>query len=159
MWVSEYFANAIALLNPNVAPHTDAVVRPGSASATSKANTVARSNGNSGNGASTVVSPGIHTVRPTFTPGWVEYHIPTANAQAEDMRVDLFGRVWFEEDAGLLGMLNPYTATFTEFTIPSADSGYYNIVLDLLAGRLWFTEAGVFAPVATKIGNLSIAAQ
>ncbi|MBB6589947.1 antibiotic hydrolase, partial [Ralstonia solanacearum] len=35
-----------------------------------------------------------------------------------------------------------------------ANSGYYNIALDKRNGLLWFTEAGVFAPVTTKIGYL-----
>lgn len=156
VWVAEYFANAFALLDPNVAPHTDELAQPNSAASGSN-NALARPiTGNSGKGAETKVNPATHVVDPVFTPGWVEYHIPTANAQAEDMRVDLQGRLWFEEDTGLLGMLDPQPATFTEYTIPSGDSGYYNIALDQNEGRLWFTEAGIFAPVPTKIGNLII---
>lgn len=156
VWVAEYFANAFALLNPNEAPHTDEVVRPNSAATGGNIIQARRVSGNSGNGAKTAVNPATHTVNPIFTRGWVEYHIPTANAQAEDMRVDLRGRLWFEEDTGLLGMLDPGTATFTEYGIPSPNSGYFNIALDQDEGRLWFTEAGVFAPVPTKIGNLII---
>ena len=159
VWVAEYFANAFALLDPNVAPHTDAVAQPNSAAAGSNAANSGRTNGNSGIGATTQVISVIHVANPTFTPGWVEYHIPTANAQAEDMRIDRHGRLWFEEDTGLLGRLDPRTATFTEFTIPSANSGYFNIALDQVEDRLWFTEAGVFAPVPTKIGNLTIGDQ
>lgn len=90
-----------------------------------------------------------------MTQGWIEYPIPTANAEAEDMRVDRQGRVWFEEDAGSLGRLDPFEARFTEYPMPSANSGYYNIALDRRTGLLWFTEAGVFAPVTTKIGYLN----
>ena len=156
VWVAEYFANALALLNPNVAPHTDESVQPNSAASGGNTAPAGRFNGNSGNGTRTIVNPGIHAVNPVFTRGWVEYHIPTANAQAEDMRVDHDGHVWFEEDTGLLGILDAQTATFTEYVIPSANSGYFNIALDQDEGRLWFTEAGVFAPVPTKIGNLMI---
>jgi virginiamycin B lyase len=156
VWVAEYFANAFALLNPNVAPHTDELVQPNSAATGGNTIQAQRINSNSGNGAATTVSPATHTVNPVVTRGWVEYHIPTANAQAEDMRVDHDGRLWFEEDTGLLGRLDPQTATFTEYAIPSANSGYFNIALDQENGRLWFTEAGVFAQVPTKIGNLII---
>ena len=156
VWVSEYFANAFALLIPNVAPHTDELVQPNSAASGGNTALVRRVSGDSGNGARTHVNPSIHTVHPVFTRGWVEYHIPTATAQAEDMRVDHDGRLWFEEDIGLLGTLDPQTATFTEYVIPSANSGYFNIALDQDEARLWFTEAGIFAPVPTKIGNLVI---
>jgi virginiamycin B lyase len=156
VWVAEYFANAFALLNPNVAPHTDELVQPNSAATGGNTIQAGRTNSNSGNGAATTVNPATHTVNPVVTLGWVEYHIPTANAQAEDMRVDHHGRLWFEEDSGLLGTLDWQTATFTEYAIPSANSGYFNIALDQDVGRLWFTEAGVFAPVPTKIGNLII---
>jgi len=155
VWVAEYFANAVALLFPNVAPHTQEVVPPGAAGAFRSRSAPAPAIGVS-SGVRTPVSPATHTVKPKFTPGWVEFPIPTANAQAEDMRVDRLGRLWFEEDTGLLGVLNPATATFTEYTIPSVNSGYYSIALDEAEGLLWFTEAGIFAPVPTKIGNLRV---
>ena len=160
VWVAEYFANAFALLDPNEAPHADEVVRPNSAATGGNAIQARRMSSHSGNGDKTAVNPATHPVNPTFTRGWVEYHIPTANAQSEDMRVDRRGRLWFEEDTGLLGMLDAGTATFTEYSIPSPNSGYFNIALDededRDEGRLWFTEAGVFAQVPTKIGNLII---
>jgi virginiamycin B lyase len=84
----------------------------------------------------------------------VEYVIPTANTESEDMRVDRFGRLWYEGDTGFLGVLNPYAAVFTQYAIPSINSGYYNVALDQKTNRLWFTEAGAFAAVATKVGNL-----
>jgi virginiamycin B lyase len=155
VWVSEYFANAVALLNPFAAAHSDAVVTPNALKAGSQAATATRANTGRAPGTNTQVSPSTHVVQPSVTRGWVEYPIPTANAEAEDMRVDCNGRLWFEEDTGLLGSLDPFAARFTEYTIPSTDSGYYNIVLDQKTDLLWFTEAGVFAPVATKIGYLS----
>lgn len=159
VWVAEYFANAFALLDPNTASHTDELAQPNSAATGANTALARRITGNSGNGAQTKVNSTTHIVNPVFTLGWLEYPIPTANAQAEDMRVDLHGRLWFEEDTGQLGMLNPQSATFTEYPIPSVNSGYYNIALDQNDNRLWFTEAGVFAPVTTKIGNLSIGDQ
>lgn len=156
VWVSEYYANALALLNPLLAPHTDEVVQPNKSPVNNQVAAVSRSVSGPDQSTNTSVSPGFHTAKPSVTPGWIEYPIPTADAEAEDMRVDRFGRLWFEEDKGLLGRLDPWAARFTEYTIPSPDSGYYNIALDNKADALWFTEAGVFAPVATKIGYLHI---
>lgn len=157
VWVSEYFANAIALLNPFAAPHTDSVVDPSSFTAGNQTVNVPRTHSGRIQNTTTKVAPGIHIVRPSVTPGWVEYPIPTANAMAEDMRVDSHGRLWFEEDSGLLGILDPLLARFTEYTIPSVNSGYYNVELDQKTGLLWFTEAGAFGPVDTKLGYLSTA--
>ncbi|MGC1550902.1 MAG: hypothetical protein WA777_20455 [Rhodanobacter sp.] len=155
VWVSEYFADAVALLNPFAAPHSDAHVVPNALSANSQVATVSRIHGERTPATNTQVAPSPHIVQPSVTQGWIEYPIPTPNAEAEDMRVDRHGRLWFEEDAGLLGSLDPLAARFTEYTIPSVDSGYYNIVLDQKTDLLWFTEAGVFAPVTTKIGHLN----
>lgn len=155
VWVSEYFANAFALLNPFAAPHSDAIVAPNTLKAGSQSATVTRDNAGRSLGTNTQVAPSTHIGLPSVTPGWIEYPIPTANAEAEDMRVDASGRLWFEEDTGRLGVLNPCVAQFTEYTIPSTDSGYYNISLDQKTGLLWFTEAGIFAPVTTKIGSLN----
>ncbi|WP_266160434.1 virginiamycin B lyase family protein [Dyella silvatica] len=155
IWVSEYYANALALLVPAIAPHSDAVVVPGTHTASSQVAPVARVVTARVPSTNTSVPPSIHTVQPSVTQGWIEYPIPTAKAEAEDMRVDYLGRVWLEEDTGLLGRLDPLVARFTEYTIPSVNSGYYNIALDKRTDLLWFTEAGVFAPVATKIGYLN----
>lgn len=155
VWVSEYYANALALLNPFVAPHSDEVVVPDTLRASTQVASVARLAAGRTPGTNTQVTPGAQTVRPSVTQGWIEYPIPTANAEAEDMRVDRQGRVWFEEDVGLLGRLDPFEARFTEYAMPSANSGYYNIALDKRSDRLWFTEAGVFAPVTTKVGYLN----
>jgi virginiamycin B lyase len=155
VWVSEYFANAFALLNPVTAPHSNAVVAPNTHTAGNQTAPAPRTNAGRTPGTNTKVVPSIHSVRPIVTPGWVEYPIPTADAMAEDMRVDRHGTLWFEEDSGLLGQLDSYHAIFTEYTVPSVNSGYYNIVLDPAEDQLWFTEAGLFAPVTTKVGTLS----
>jgi virginiamycin B lyase len=154
VWVSEYFANAFALLFPNVAPHTDEVVAPNSKFGSSSSAKARPTNLGRVQGVRTPVAPTTDFVRPSFTRGWVEYVIPTADTESEDMRVDRLGRLWYEGDTGFVGVLNPYAALFTQYSIPSVDSGYYNVALDLKTNRLWFTEAGAFAPVATKVGNL-----
>ena len=154
VWVSEYYANALALLAPLAAPHSDDTVVPNAHTASSQVASVSRITTPRPISTNTQEPPSVHTVRPSVTKGWIAFPIPTADAEAEDMRVDRQKRVWFEEDAGLLGRLNPLEARFTEYTIPSVDSGYYNISLDKQTDLPWFTEAGVFAPVTTKIGYL-----
>lgn len=154
VWVSEYFANAVALLDPLTAPHTDDVVQPGRQRVSAQSAPSQRIVSGRTPATRTAVAASTHTVQPVVTPGWIEYPLPTANAEAEDMRTDRLGRLWFEEDAGFLAVLDPKTAKITEYPIPSANSGYYNIALDQRTGLLWFTEAGVFAPVTTKLGYL-----
>jgi virginiamycin B lyase len=154
VWVSEYFANAIALLDPFLAPHTDENASPSSFTANHQAAPSPRLSFGRIQSANTKVPPSTHHVQPSITRGWIEYPIPTADAMAEDMRVDRSGRVWFEEDSGVLGILDPFAARFTEYTIPSVNSGYYNVELDQKNGLLWFTEAGAFGPVPTKLGYL-----
>jgi virginiamycin B lyase len=155
VWVSEYFANAFALLFPNVAPHTDEVVAPNSQVGSSSSARARATNFGRQSGVRTPETPTINFVRPNLTPGWIEYVIPTANTESEDMRVDQFGRLWYEGDTGFLGVLNPYAAVFTQYAIPSVNSGYYNITLNQTTNRLWFTEAGAFGAVPTKVGNLN----
>jgi virginiamycin B lyase len=154
IWVSEYFANAFALLFPGLAPHTNAVELPNShagvhSSAPSPIDRLGRQNN-----VQTPETPAVNFTQPRFTLGWIEYVIPAANTEAEDMRVDQFGRLWYEGDTGFLGVLNPFIAVFNQYNVPSQNSGYYNIVLDENTGKLWFAEAGAFGPVPTKIGNL-----
>jgi virginiamycin B lyase len=156
VWVSEYFANAVALLNPFVASHTDAIVAPNTQRSSDQTVSVRHSRSGRIQNTTTKVEPSTHIVRPSVTRGWIEYPLPTENAMVEDMRVDRNGRLWFEDDNGLLGTLDPLVARFTEYTIPSANSGYYNVELDQnqKTGLFWFSEAGAFGPVPTKVGYL-----
>jgi virginiamycin B lyase len=157
VWVSEYFANAFALLFPKVAPHTDEVIAPGSHAGFSTATGVPVTRFGRQKGVRTPVAPSVASVKPKFTLGWIEYVIPTPDTESEDMRVDRFGRLWYEGDTGFLGILNPFAAVFAQYPIPSENSGYYNIALDRKTGLLWFTEAGAFATgVPTKVGNLDV---
>jgi virginiamycin B lyase len=154
VWVSEYFANAVALLNPFVASHTDAIVAPNTQRSSDQTVSVRHSRSGRIQNTTTKVEPSTHIVRPSVTRGWIEYPLPTENAMVEDMRVDRNGLLWFEDDNGLLGTLDPLVARFTEYTIPSANSGYYNVELDQKTGLFWFSEAGAFGPVPTKVGYL-----
>ncbi|MFY9822703.1 MAG: hypothetical protein WAM82_15055 [Thermoanaerobaculia bacterium] len=91
------------------------------------------------------MTPTHTAVTPSRTPGWIEYPIPFANANAGDLRTDPAGRLWFEEDAGQIGVLDPAASTITEYPLPTQGNGYYNIEIDA-HGRIWITEAGFFAP-------------
>ena len=157
IWVSEYFAGKLALLDPQAASYTSVIITPTNSLAT---------RGNSGRTApslttivkaGSVVSPTVHFVAPIKSAGWLEYAIPTPGANAEDMRLAKDGRLlFFEEDGGFLGTLEPEKGEFVEYPIPSLNSGYYNIALGDQA--LWFSEAGAFAPVTTKVGSLALGA-
>jgi virginiamycin B lyase len=154
IWVSEYFANAFALLFPRIAPHTDENVVPNSHAGVSTSAAVPLTRFGRQKGASRVESPVVNAARPKFTRGWIEYVIPIANTESEDMRVDAYGRLWYEGDTGYLGVLNPLTAVFKQYSVPTVDGGYYNITFDYKTGTLWFTEAALSGTVPTKLGKL-----
>jgi len=146
VWVTEFFGNAVALLDPGAAPHNDLTVTP--LSGASAGQSTPGSHLHAGGGprvAAVPVTPRLTPVTPSRTPGWIEYPIPLANANAGDLRVDKSGRVWFEEDAGQIGVLDPVALTITEYPLPTPGNGYYNIEIDH-HGRIWITEAGFFAP-------------
>jgi len=155
VWVSEYFVNKLALLNPAAAPHTDAVVAPSTGANSSLAGTFRPSFQQLRAPTQTHVHATTSHVVVTVSPGWTEYTIPTANANAEDMRADSHGNLWFEEDLGQLGVLRPSAQIITEYPIPTANSGYYNIALGE-EGQLYFTEAALFtAGVPSQVGVLN----
>lgn len=60
------------------------------------------------------------------TPGWTEYPIPLANANANanagDLRTDPSGRLWFEEDAGQIALLD-HRSGFVSTSSPAAARG------------------------------------
>ncbi len=146
VWVTEFFGNAVALLDPATAPHTDFTVTPlrGAAAEQSTPGTHLHAGG-APHVAATPVVARLTPVAPRITPGWIEYPIPFPNANAGDLRTDPTGRLWFEEDAGQIGVLDRAALTITEYPLPTQGNGYYNIELDA-HGRIWVTEAGFFAP-------------
>jgi len=147
VWVTEFFGNAVALLDPDAAPHTDSTVTPlhGASAGQSTAGPHPHAGGAPHAAATTSVTPRTTAVTPSTTPGWIEYPIPFAGANAGDLRIDPSGRLWFEEDAGQIGVLDPAALTITEYPLPTQGNGYYNIEIDH-HGRIWITEAGFFAP-------------
>lgn len=146
VWVTEFFGNAVALLDPATAPHADLTVMP--LRGVSAAQVTAGSHLHAGGRPHVVptpVTPRLTVVTPRTTPGWIEYPIPHTGANAGDLRADGAGRLWFEEDAGQIGVLDSAAPTITEYPLPTQGNGYYNIELDS-HGRIWITEAGFFAP-------------
>jgi virginiamycin B lyase len=152
VWVSEYWAGTLALLDPDRAPSTSSVVAPNASSSSPRASGRTHPSFFPAPPASTAVTASFHHVTPVASPGWLEYPIPTPGANAEDMRLDDRGDLFFEEDGGMLGVLVPASGGVTEYPIPSANSGYYNIAI--AGGDVWFAEAGAFGPVPTKVGVL-----
>jgi virginiamycin B lyase len=146
VWVTEFFGNAVALLDPNAAPHNDFTAVPLSGASVGESAPGSHLHaGGAPRVAATPVIPRLTRVTPSRTPGWIEYPIPLANANAGDLRVDPAGRLWFEEDAGQIGVLDPVALTIREYPLPTQGNGYYNIEIDH-KGRIWITEAGYFAP-------------
>jgi virginiamycin B lyase len=152
IWVSEHAAGKLALLDPEKAVFTTTAATR-SASRSHEAEGPAGGQPAATSAQTSAVTAAREGVRPVGTTGWVEYTVPPAGGNPEDMRVGADGRLYFEDDRGYLGTLMPETGEFVQFKIPSPNSGYYNIALE--GGALWFTEAGTAsATTATKIGVL-----
>jgi streptogramin lyase len=152
VWVSEYTAGKVALLDPRTAPHTDLVVPPGTAHAGAGTTAGTPPNRQGTAATPTKVTATTTSIIPLKTTGWIEYPI-APGANVEDMRPDSRGRLFFEDDNGRLGILDPFLLRVTEYPVPSPMSGYYTIALQD-DDHLWFAESGTFAPVATKVGIL-----
>jgi len=139
-----------------VAPHTDETAKPATRAASRQPATIKATVTARAAPTHAPAPPSTSEVKPKVTRGWIEYPLPIANANAEDMRVDSYGRVWFEQDAGYIGMLDPKARRIAQYTITPANSGYYNIALEQRAGLLWVTEAGGSGAAATGIASLPI---
>jgi virginiamycin B lyase len=146
VWVSEFFGDAVALLDPSAAPHTDSTVVPTGGHPAAVYTPGAHLHAGGGaRTAATPTPPTVTSIVPVATPGWIEYPIPSAGSNTGDIRLDGSGRLWFEEDAGRIGVLDLRALTIAEYPLPTQGSGYYNIEIDH-QGRIWVTEAGFFAP-------------
>lgn len=159
VWVSEYFANKLALLNPDLAAYTQYTLAPTSNGAVPTSGTPATVVPQPNPGTTTPVPPVGNIVTPTNTVrGWTEWQIPTASDNPEDLRLDSKGNLWFEEDNGKLGVLNPTTNAVVEYNIPTNTNGYYNISLQS-NNKIWYIGSGLFqsfvpVPTTPKIGVL-----
>jgi len=86
-----------------------------------------------------VVDNAIFKFSPS-TERFTSYPIPTNNSFPLDLVLDGRGRVWFTElFGGKLGVLDPNTGIFEEFTPPTSRPGLAGLFLK--GDSLWFTEA------------------
>lgn len=77
------------------------------------------------------------------------WEVPTAGAELEEINVDPFGNLWFAEQAtNIVGKLNPFANTITEYTSPTPNSRPAG-VLAASDGTIWFSEHS-----ADKIAHL-----
>jgi streptogramin lyase len=97
--------------------------------------------------------PGKIAVYNPSTSHWdITYQLPTGFGQPFFLAIDAKGMVWFPMPmSNSIGMLNPTTQTFQQWSVPSAGSGPWDIAIDH-AGKIWFTEhysnqIGRFDPV------------
>ncbi|MBI5180457.1 MAG: hypothetical protein HZA05_03525 [Nitrospirae bacterium] len=89
------------------------------------------------------------TDRKAFTGGFSVSSVGSLAGIAIDSR----GDIWFAELLGnKIGRFSPAKEEFSEYSIPTTDSGPYNIAIDS-KGDVWFTERN-----ANKIGRFTIAA-
>ena len=89
------------------------------------------------------------TDRKAFTGG---FSVSSVGSLA-GITIDSRGDIWFAELLGnKIGRFSPAKEEFSEYSIPTPDSGPYNIAIDS-KGDVWFTERN-----ANKIGRFSVSA-
>jgi streptogramin lyase len=90
---------------------------------------------------SSSTSPGKLEVFSPATKTWLAtYQLPSGYGQASFLAIDGNGNVWFpmfHTDA--LGMFNPSTKAFSQWTLPTAASGPWDVAIDH-SGKIWVTE-------------------
>ena len=71
-----------------------------------------------------------------------EYDMPTAGTVSHDMDIDSKGNIWYtDESRQMIGKLDPRTAKFTEYDMPSVNEGDVPGTRDIqvdLRDQLWF---------------------
>jgi len=85
--------------------------------------------------------PGKIDVFNPNTKSWqTPIQLPSGFGQALFLAFDQQGRVWFPMPmTSSLGMYNPSTKTFSQWTVPTLGSGPWGVAVDSL-GTVWFTE-------------------
>jgi streptogramin lyase len=85
--------------------------------------------------------PGKIDVYNPNTKSWQSsIQLPSGFGQALFLAFDKQGRVWFPMPmTSSLGMYNPSTKTFSQWTVPTLGSGPWDVAVDSL-GTVWFTE-------------------
>src|SRR5947209_5347226 len=85
--------------------------------------------------------PGKIAVFNPAGPSWSKtYTLPSGYAQPLFVAIDSQGRVWFPMPMdNSIGMFNPSTNTFHQWSVPTAASGPWDVAIDH-NGMIWFTE-------------------
>jgi streptogramin lyase len=86
-------------------------------------------------------SPGkIEVFNPSTSTWTATYQLPSGYGQALFLSFDSSGRVWFPMfHTNALGMYDPASHTFQQWTMPTSASGPWDAVFDH-NGKLWITE-------------------
>jgi streptogramin lyase len=90
---------------------------------------------------SSTTSPGKLEVFSPSTKTWLAtYQLPSGYGQAIFLAIDGNGNVWFPMfHTNALGMFNPSTKAFSQWTLPTAASGPWDVAIDH-NGKIWVTE-------------------
>ncbi len=104
---------------------------------------------------STSTPPGkIEEFNPTYSSWIATYQLPSGYGQALFLAFDAQGNLWFPMPmSNSLGMLNPHTQAFQQFSVPTANAGPWDLAIDH-NGNIWFTEH-----YTDKIGKFNPATQ
>ena len=96
-------------------------------------------------------TPGqLNVYNPQFGAWPVAYKFPAGFGQSLFQVFDKSGRVWFPMPmSNSLGMFDPSTNTFSQWAVPTAGAGPWDIAIDS-NGLIWFTEH-----YANKIGSFN----
>ncbi len=106
-------------------------------------------------------APGQINVYNPAAKAWpVTYKFPANFGQPLFLAFDKLGRAWFPMPMrNSLGMFNPATNTFSQWAVPTAGSGPWDVAIDA-KGRVWFTEhyvnkIGYFDPATSKFTEIA----
>lgn len=106
-------------------------------------------------------APGRIEVFSPSTQTWAgNYQLPAGYGQPLFLAIDASGNVWFPMfHTNTLGMFNPSTKVFTQWTVPTPASGPWDIAIDH-NGKIWFTEhyvnkIGEFDPVTATFTEIA----
>jgi streptogramin lyase len=95
------------------------------------------------------------------TSTWMNtYKLPSGYAQPLFLAFDSQGKLWFPLPMGnSIGMFDPSTKTFQQWTVPTANAGPWGVAIDG-KGKIWFTEhyankIGRFDPVTQTFMEVS----
>jgi streptogramin lyase len=107
------------------------------------------------------IAPGQMDVYSPQNNSWpVTYKYPSGFGQSLFLAFDKQGRVWFPMPmSNSLGMFNPATNTFSQWAVPTAGAGPWDVAIDA-NGIVWFTEhyinqIGSFNPTTDQFTEIA----